>query len=181
VGEISPDELKQRQFRGYEAGDIIGKAGVELTYDKSLRGRDGVQDLEVNAAGEVVRALGGRPPLPGRDLQLTLDLNLQVSVERALADGMRAARRLPDRERGATYPRPPALPPPPRRRPARPAQPAPVRPAPLRRRHLPARLRPLRQPPGQAAAAPGRPVRLPARRDLEAVLRPCRPRGRRRE
>ncbi|MGH2814592.1 MAG: penicillin-binding protein 2, partial [Actinomycetota bacterium] len=96
VGEISPDELKQRRFRGYAAGDIVGKAGVELTYDTWLRGRDGVQDLEVNAAGEVVRALGGRPPTPGRDLQLTLDLNLQVSVERSLADGMRAARRLPD-------------------------------------------------------------------------------------
>src|SRR4029450_2611978 len=108
VGEISPDELKQRQFRGYEAGDIIGKAGVELTYDKSLRGRDGVQDLEVNAAGEVVRALGGRPPVPGRDLQLTVDLNLQVSVERALADGMRAARQLRDSQRGGASPAPAA-------------------------------------------------------------------------
>ena len=67
VGEISADELKQRRFRGYDAGVIVGKAGVELTYDKWLRGRDGVQDLEVNAAGEVVRALGGRPPIPGRD------------------------------------------------------------------------------------------------------------------
>jgi penicillin-binding protein 2 len=65
VGEISPDELKTRRFRGYAAGDIVGKAGVELTYDKWLRGRDGVQDLEVNAAGEVVRALGGRPPATG--------------------------------------------------------------------------------------------------------------------
>ncbi|HET9291279.1 MAG TPA: penicillin-binding transpeptidase domain-containing protein, partial [Actinomycetes bacterium] len=108
VGEISAGELKERRFRGYEAGDIVGKAGVELTYDKWLRGRDGVQDLEVNAAGEVVRALGGRPPVPGRDLQLNLDLNLQVSVERALADGMRAARRQPDRERGGTYPAPAA-------------------------------------------------------------------------
>jgi len=108
VGEVSPDELKTRRFRGYAAGDIVGKAGVELTYDKWLRGRDGVQDLEVNAAGEVVRVLGGRPPAPGRDLQLTLDLNLQVSVEQALADGMRAARRLPDRERGGTYPAPAA-------------------------------------------------------------------------
>jgi penicillin-binding protein 2 len=108
VGEISAAELKQRSFRGYAAGDIVGKAGVELTYDRWLRGRDGVQDLEVNAAGEVVRALGGRPPVPGRDLQLSLDLDLQVSVERALADGMRAARRLPDTQRGGTYPAPAA-------------------------------------------------------------------------
>ena len=83
---------------------------VELTYDSWLRGRDGVQDLEVNAAGEVVRALGGRRPVAGRDLQLSLDLDLQVSVERALADGMRAARRLPDAQRGGTYPAPAATP-----------------------------------------------------------------------
>jgi penicillin-binding protein 2 len=108
VGEISAAELSQRSFRGYEAGDLVGKAGVELTYDRWLRGRDGVQDLEVNAAGEVVRVLGGRPPVPGRDLQLNLDLNLQVKVERALAEGMRAARNLPDRQRGGTYPAPAA-------------------------------------------------------------------------
>ena len=108
VGEISAEELRQRRFRGYEAGDIIGKAGVELTYDQWLRGRDGVQDLEVNAAGEVVRALGGRPPVPGRDLQLTVDLDLQKTVERALADAMRAARQLSDTQRGGTYPAPAA-------------------------------------------------------------------------
>jgi penicillin-binding protein 2 len=108
VGEISAEELKQKRFRGYRAGDIVGKAGVELTYDKWLRGRDGVQDLEVNAAGEVVRALGGRPPVPGRDLRLAVDLDVQRTAERALAEGMRAARALPDRERGGTYPAPAA-------------------------------------------------------------------------
>jgi penicillin-binding protein 2 len=108
VGEISPEELKQKRFRGYRAGDIVGKAGVELTYDKWLRGRNGVQDLEVNAAGEVVRALGGRPPRPGKDLRLAVDLEVQRTAERALADGMRAARALPDRQRGGTYPAPAA-------------------------------------------------------------------------
>jgi penicillin-binding protein 2 len=108
VGEISPEELKQKRFRGYRAGDIVGKAGVELTYDKWLRGRNGVQDLEVNAAGEVVRALAGRPPMPGKDLRLAVDLEVQRTAERALADGMRAARALPDRERGGTYPAPAA-------------------------------------------------------------------------
>src|SRR4030095_745668 len=67
VGEISPGELKTRRVRGYQAGDIVGKAGVELTYDSWLRGRDGVQNLEVNAAGEVVRGLGGRRAPPPRD------------------------------------------------------------------------------------------------------------------
>jgi penicillin-binding protein 2 len=106
VGEISPDELEQRQFRGLHAGDLVGKAGVELTYDRWLRGRDGVQDLEVNAAGEVVRSLGGVAPVPGRDLRLGIDLDLQRTAEQALAQGMRAARTLPDSQRGGTYPAP---------------------------------------------------------------------------
>src|SRR5215211_2208184 len=113
---VAPEVLALREYPAGtaaahvlgDAGDIVGKAGVELTYDQWLRGRDGVQDLEVNAAGEVVRALGGRAPVPGRDLQLNLDLNLQVSVEQALADGMRAARQLPDTQRGGTYPAPAA-------------------------------------------------------------------------
>jgi penicillin-binding protein 2 len=108
VGEISAEELKQKRYKGYQAGDIIGKAGVELTYDRWLRGRDGVQDLEVNAAGEVMRALGGRAPVPGKDLRLTVDLDLQQTVEQALADGMKAARGLADSERGGTYPAPAA-------------------------------------------------------------------------
>jgi penicillin-binding protein 2 len=108
VGEISPEELKQKRFRGYRAGDIVGKAGVELTYDRWLRGRNGVQDLEVNAAGEVVGSLGGRPPVPGKDLRLAVDLEVQRTAEQALAEGMRAARVLPDRERGGTYPAPAA-------------------------------------------------------------------------
>ena len=108
VGEISQEELKQPQFRGRRAGDIVGQAGVELTYDRWLRGRDGVQDLEVNAAGEVVRSLGGRAPVPGRDLRLGVDLDLQQTTERALAEGMDAARTLPDSRRGGTYPAPAA-------------------------------------------------------------------------
>jgi penicillin-binding protein 2 len=108
VGEISAEELKQKRYKGYQAGDIIGKAGVELTYDRWLRGRDGVQDLEVNAAGEVMRALGGRAPVPGKDLRLTVDLDLQQTAEQALADGMKAARGLADSERGGTYPAPAA-------------------------------------------------------------------------
>jgi len=108
VGEIAAEELKQKRYKGYQAGDIIGKAGVELTYDRWLRGRDGVQDLEVNAAGEVMRALGGRAPVPGKDLRLTVDLDLQQTAEQALADGMKAARGLADSERGGTYPAPAA-------------------------------------------------------------------------
>jgi len=108
VAEISADELKSGRFRGLQQGDIVGKAGVELTYDRFLRGRDGVQDFEVNAAGRVIRSLGGRQPAPGLDLRLSIDLDIQKQAEASLADGMRLARSLPDKERGGNYPAPAA-------------------------------------------------------------------------
>ena len=108
VGEISQDELKSGRFRGLQQGDVVGKAGVELTYDRYLRGRDGVQNLEVNAAGRVIRSVGGRPPVPGLDLRLSIDLDVQKQAEASLADGMRLARSLPDSQRGGNYPAPAA-------------------------------------------------------------------------
>jgi penicillin-binding protein 2 len=108
VGEVSADELKSRRFRGLQQGDVVGKAGVELTYDRYLRGRDGVQDFEVNAAGQVVGSLGGRAPAPGLDVRLSIDLDVQKQAEASLADGMRLARSLPDRQRGGNYPAPAA-------------------------------------------------------------------------
>jgi penicillin-binding protein 2 len=103
VGEISGDELKSGRFPGLRQGDTVGKAGVELTYDRWLRGRDGVEDFEVNASGRVVRSLGGRPPVPGMDLQLSIDLDVQKQAEKSLQDGMKLARGL-----GSRYPAPAA-------------------------------------------------------------------------
>lgn len=108
VGEVSSNELKTGRFRDLQQGDVVGKAGVELTYDRFLRGHGGVQDFEVNAAGRVVRSLGGRQAVPGMDLKLSIDLDLQKQAEQSLADGMRLARSLPDTQRGGNYPAPAA-------------------------------------------------------------------------
>ncbi len=108
VGEISGEELSSGAFKGLRQGDMVGKAGVELTYDRSLRGQDGVEDFEVNASGRVVRSLGGRPPVPGKDLQLSIDLDIQKQAEQSLADGMKLARGLADSRRGGRYPAPAA-------------------------------------------------------------------------
>jgi penicillin-binding protein 2 len=108
VGEISGDELKSGEFPGLSQGDTVGKAGVELTYDRYLRGQDGVEDFEVNATGRVVRSLGGRAPVPGRDLRLSIDLDIQKQAETSLGDGMRLARGLADSSRGGTFPAPAA-------------------------------------------------------------------------
>jgi penicillin-binding protein 2 len=108
VGEVSADELKTPRFHDLKPGDIVGKAGVELTYDRFLRGTDGVEDLEVNAAGQVIRVLGGTAPKPGADLRLSIDLDVQKTAEDSLAAAMRMARKLPDTQRGGTYPAPAA-------------------------------------------------------------------------
>jgi penicillin-binding protein 2 len=103
VGEISDQQLAQPRWRRYRPGQLVGKAGVELTYDKVLRGVDGVQTLEVNSAGEVVRTLDVRQPVAGMDLQLSIDLDVQRAAERSLLEGMRVARTVVDKQRGGTY------------------------------------------------------------------------------
>lgn len=69
-----------------------GTSGVEAAFDVVLRGDPGVDRLEVDSRNRVVRRLGGRPPRPGRDVRLTLDLDVQAAAERALAEAMAAAR-----------------------------------------------------------------------------------------
>ncbi len=94
VREIDEDELNDPFFSelGYRAGDIIGKAGVERTYEPSLQGTEGVRYLKVNAQGTVLEVLQETPPLPGDDLVTTLDLQLQAEVERILQEGILASR-----------------------------------------------------------------------------------------
>ncbi len=78
--EISPEELERPEFAGYERGQVIGSRGIEAQYEHVLAGRDGFRHVEVNALGSLVRELStglGQPPLPGQDIQLGIDLELQ--------------------------------------------------------------------------------------------------------
>ena len=83
---ITEQEYKALADRGYKIRDRIGRIGVEAAYESHLRGKWGGQMLEVNAMGEVQRHLGDRPSVAGKDLTLTLDLDLQKTAEQALAD-----------------------------------------------------------------------------------------------
>ncbi len=69
----------------------IGKTGVEQKYEQSLRGKAGSRQIEVNAAGRVMRELGRDPGVPGTDLQLTVESRLQNFVEARLALGLSAS------------------------------------------------------------------------------------------
>jgi penicillin-binding protein 2 len=84
---ITEEEYKRLADRGYRVQDRIGRTGIEQVYEPHLRGEWGGQQLEVNAAGEVQRVLGDKQARAGRDLRLTLDLELQRTAERAL-DGV---------------------------------------------------------------------------------------------
>ena len=94
VGQISAAELKQRHFKGYTAGDMVGQSGLEWTYDRWLRGSDGVAEVEVDATGRPkanAPVPGGRLPQPGDTLVTTLDMNVQAAAERALVKGIELA------------------------------------------------------------------------------------------
>jgi len=84
VGEISESDLNQERFAAYEPGDVVGKSGVEETYDAILRGTDGSRDIIVNSHGKELGQMGQEMAVPGKDLHLTIDLDLQIAAERAL-------------------------------------------------------------------------------------------------
>ena len=91
VGEIDEEELGAGQGT-YDLGDIVGKAGVEKTYEQDLRGVDGELQIEVDAANNPVRVVGSRDPVPGHDVVLSIDLEVQKTAEAALAQGLASAR-----------------------------------------------------------------------------------------
>jgi penicillin-binding protein 2 len=85
TGEISQEELEESKAEIYQGGDQIGKRGFEKFYEEELRGEKGTLYMEVDAHGFEQRQLKGKEPLPGNDLQLTIDLDLQLEAENALA------------------------------------------------------------------------------------------------
>lgn len=86
VGEVSEEDLNQSRYAAYEPGDVVGKAGVEETYDEILRGQDGSRDVIVDSHGREVGYLRTQHAIPGQDLRLTIDLDLQRTAELALGD-----------------------------------------------------------------------------------------------
>ena len=84
VGELSAEDLNSAKFAFYEPGDVVGKSGVEETYDELLRGKDGSRDVIVDSHGKEVGQLGQQIAIPGKDLRLTIDLDVQRAAELAM-------------------------------------------------------------------------------------------------
>ncbi len=84
VGEVSEQMLDDPRYSTYSPGDVVGRSGVEQTYDAVLRGTDGSRDIIVNSHGKEVGQLGQELAVPGQDLKLTIDLDIQMAAEKAL-------------------------------------------------------------------------------------------------
>ena len=84
TGEISGAELDLPEFAKYKLGDIIGKFGIERQYNDTLMGEDGQQRVEVDNRGQVRQSEEEKPAIPGKDLALTIDLDLQAVAELAM-------------------------------------------------------------------------------------------------
>lgn len=77
VGQVSPEELKNPRFNDYNSGDKVGREGVEETYEKTLKGIDGGEVIEVDSSGRKIRTLRTIDPISGKSLSLSIDINLQ--------------------------------------------------------------------------------------------------------
>ncbi len=86
LSEITEAELKSEKYRGYYPGEDIGKVGIESAFEKYLHGSRGGRQLEVDAAGRRIRLLEEHLPIAGRNLWLTLDMDLQKTAESLLED-----------------------------------------------------------------------------------------------
>ncbi|MFW5982131.1 MAG: penicillin-binding protein 2 [Halanaerobiaceae bacterium] len=88
VGEINSTELRNYNEAGYNyrGGDIVGKNGLERQYEFYLRGINGVEQIEVNSRGEMVKTLGTKSPEPGNDLVLNINKELQEYIEDLLEE-----------------------------------------------------------------------------------------------
>ena len=84
VGRINADDLKKIDKRAYRGLRYIGRSGIEAHYESILRGTPGVEQVEINAHGRVVRSLGQTAPDSGRTVRLSLDLPLQRKSIEAL-------------------------------------------------------------------------------------------------
>ena len=92
VGRIDSVEASTLAPAGYTVLDFIGRAGVEASYEETLRGTPGIRQVEVDAKGRLVRILGvTKPPVDGSSLTLTIDIEAQQRATTALAWGLKSA------------------------------------------------------------------------------------------
>ncbi|OEU68356.1 MAG: penicillin-binding protein 2 [Desulfobacterales bacterium PC51MH44] len=91
LSEINSDELNSGKYPGCKSGDFIGKFGVEKAFEPFLRGQRGGRQVEVNAAGQIIKILQTVEAEPGHNIYLTIDHILQQKAEKLLENVAGAA------------------------------------------------------------------------------------------
>ncbi|MFW6124068.1 MAG: penicillin-binding protein 2 [Acidobacteriota bacterium] len=84
--EISPEELKLKEYKNREIGDLIGRKGVERVYEEKLSGQKGVALEIVDSEGRIIAQLNQKEFINGKNINLTLDLDLQKEAEKILEE-----------------------------------------------------------------------------------------------
>ena len=92
LGEITEEELKTEKFVNYKLGDKIGRGGVEEAYEKTLKGIDGGEIIEVDAAGKTLRTLRKKEAVAGQDLVLSIDVDLQKHAYERLEEALQKSK-----------------------------------------------------------------------------------------
>ena len=104
LGQVSPEKLRDPAFAGYEAGDLVGVSGVEAVYEHDLVGHKGLVKYRVNSLGQNLGQIGEEEqPVPGNDVWLTIDANIQQDAEDGLLGGIQHARTITDPATGRHY------------------------------------------------------------------------------
>ncbi len=92
LGPITPKELSQLKGQGYQQGDLIGQGGIEESYEAQLRGTPGIEKVAVDSQGNVVQSWIAREPVPGDNIELSIDANLQNYAQMVLANQIKYLR-----------------------------------------------------------------------------------------
>ncbi|MDO8638950.1 MAG: penicillin-binding protein 2 [Candidatus Daviesbacteria bacterium] len=88
VGQISEEELKLPKYQNYKIGDRVGRDGIEQVYEDFLKGKDGAEIIEIDASGKKLGVLRRIEPIPGKDIYLSIDMDLQKVAYEALKKGI---------------------------------------------------------------------------------------------
>lgn len=88
VGEISSDQLGFPQFKDYQIGDRVGKTGLEAQYENFLRGDNGGEIIEVDSMGRKLQTLRKNPAIPGQNIYLNIDADLQENLYQKVEEGL---------------------------------------------------------------------------------------------
>ena len=86
VKSISQKEYEERKSKGYKNDDLIGKKGIERQYDEIMKGKDGEESVEVDVRGNLIERLATRDSMPGKNIYLSIDLDLQKYMTEQFAD-----------------------------------------------------------------------------------------------